>query len=100
VKKPYEINNCRFRFGGPKLIGIKFNVMKNMVVNCEFKQPGEIIENINGSVVAQTAMITAFKYGYTSCFLPYNGEVLPSQDQVIYKPKNLLTYLRTELSPA
>jgi hypothetical protein len=32
VKKRYQINNCRFRFGEAMLVGIKFNVMQNMIL--------------------------------------------------------------------
>jgi hypothetical protein len=37
VKKRYQISNCKYRFSGAKLTGIKFNVMQNMIVNNESK---------------------------------------------------------------
>jgi hypothetical protein len=36
-KEGYEISDCGFRFGEAMLVGIKFNVMRNMIVNNEFK---------------------------------------------------------------
>jgi hypothetical protein len=65
-----------------------FTVMQNMIVNNEFKQLREIIENRKRSIVAHSGMIASFKYGYNSCFLPYNREVLLSQAQVKYMHKN------------
>jgi hypothetical protein len=38
--------------------------MRNMIMNNEFKQFGEIIENRNWSVVAHGGMIASFKYYY------------------------------------
>jgi hypothetical protein len=32
VKKRYQINICRFRFDETMLVGIKFNVMQNMIM--------------------------------------------------------------------
>jgi hypothetical protein len=58
--------------------------MQNMVVDNEFKQLREIIENRNGSVVAHGGMIVSFKYGYSSCFLPCSRDMLLSQAQIIY----------------
>jgi hypothetical protein len=45
------------------LIVIKFSVMRNMIMNNEFRQLREITENGNGSVVAHSGMIASFKYG-------------------------------------
>jgi hypothetical protein len=43
------------------LVGIKFNVMQNMIVNNEFQQLKEIIENRNESVVAHSGMTASFR---------------------------------------
>jgi hypothetical protein len=51
------------------LIGIKFNVMQNMIMNNEFKHIIEIIEEINRSLVAHSSMIASFNYEYNSSFL-------------------------------
>jgi hypothetical protein len=48
------------------LIEIKFNVMRNTIVNNEFKQLREIVENRYGSAVAHSGMIASFKYWYSS----------------------------------
>jgi hypothetical protein len=70
------------------LVGIEFNVMQNMIVNSEFRQLWEIIENTNGSVVTHRAMIVFLKDGCNSCFLPYSREVQLSQTQVKYMFKD------------
>jgi hypothetical protein len=69
------------------LVGIKFNVMQNMIMNNEFKQSREIIKNKNGSVVAHSGKIVSFKYGCNSRVIPYSNEVLLSQGHVKYMPK-------------
>jgi hypothetical protein len=61
VMKRHEIGNCRFSSGEAMLIGIKFNVVQNMITNNEFKQFREITENRNGSVVAHSDMVASFK---------------------------------------
>jgi hypothetical protein len=66
------------------LLGIKFNIIKNMIVSNEFKQHTEIIENRNGSVLAHSGMTASFKYQYNSRFPPYSKGVLLSQAQVKY----------------
>jgi hypothetical protein len=38
VKKRHQIGNCRFSSGEAMLIGIKFSVVQNMIMNNEFKQ--------------------------------------------------------------
>jgi hypothetical protein len=43
------------------LIGIKFSVVRNMIMNNEFKQFREITEKRNGSVVAHSGMIASSK---------------------------------------
>jgi hypothetical protein len=45
------------------LVGIKFNVMQNMIANNEFHQLRDISENRNVAVVAHSDMIASFKYG-------------------------------------
>jgi hypothetical protein len=40
-------------------MGVKFNVIQNMITNDEFKQLREIIESRNMSVVAHRDMIRA-----------------------------------------
>jgi hypothetical protein len=88
IKKRHQIGSCRFRSGEAMLIGITFSVMRNMIMNNEFKQFREIIENRNWSVVAHSGMFASFKYGYNSRFLPHNMEVVLSQAQVKDMPKN------------
>jgi hypothetical protein len=61
VKKHNQIGNCRFSPGEAMLIGIKFSMMQNIIMNDKFKQFREIIENGNRSVVAHFAMIASFK---------------------------------------
>jgi hypothetical protein len=70
------------------LIGIKFSVMRNMIVYNEFKQFIEITENGNWSVVAHSGMIASFKYRYNSSFFPCTRKILLGQAQVKYMPKN------------
>jgi hypothetical protein len=70
VKKHYQTSKCRFRFGEVMLVEIKFNIMQNMILNNEFKQCREIIENRNVSIVAHSDMIASFKYMCSSHFLP------------------------------
>jgi hypothetical protein len=43
------------------LVGIKFKVVQNMIVNNEFQQRKEIIEDRNESVVTHRGMIASFK---------------------------------------
>jgi hypothetical protein len=62
-----------------------------MIMNGEFKQLREIIENRNWSLVSYSGMIFPFKYRCNSLFLPYSREVLLSQAQVRYVPKNRIT---------
>jgi hypothetical protein len=88
VKKRHEVGNCRFSPGEAMLIWIKFNEMKDMIMNNEFKQLREVIENRNGSIVAHSGMTASFKYGYNGCFLPYSRKILLGQVQVKYMPKN------------
>jgi hypothetical protein len=45
------------------LVEIKFNVIQHMILNNKFKQLREIIENGNGSIIAQSSMIASFNYG-------------------------------------
>jgi hypothetical protein len=59
-----------------------------MIVNNEFKQLIEIIENRNGSLVAPRGKIASFKYRHNSRFLPYSREILLSQGQVKYMLRN------------
>jgi hypothetical protein len=48
-----------------------------MIMNNEFKQFREIIENRNGSVVAHGGMTAYIKYWYNSSFFPrYWGHLL------------------------
>jgi hypothetical protein len=61
VKKRHQISNCKFRFDEDMMVGIKFNIMQNMIVNTEFQQLTEIIEDRNGSIVAHSGMIASFK---------------------------------------
>jgi hypothetical protein len=44
--------------------------MQDMIMNNEFKQLREVIENRNGSVVVHGGMIASFKYWYNSSFFP------------------------------
>jgi hypothetical protein len=60
------------------LVGIKLNIMQNMILNDKLKQLREIIENRNGYVVACGGTIASFEYWYSSRFLPYSREVLLS----------------------
>jgi hypothetical protein len=41
------------------LIWIKFSIMRNMIMNDEFKQFREIVENRNGSVIVRLEVFTA-----------------------------------------
>jgi hypothetical protein len=59
-----------------------------MIMNNEFKQCRETVENTNGSVIAHGGMIASFKYWYNSSFFPCSREILLSQAQVEYMPKN------------
>jgi hypothetical protein len=70
------------------LVGITISVMQSMIVNKEFRQLRENIENRNESVSAHSGMNVSFKLGYNSRFLPYSKEVLLSQAQVKYMPNN------------
>jgi hypothetical protein len=70
------------------LVGIQLNIMQNTILNNKFKQLREITGNRNGSAVAHGGTIASFKYGCNSRFLPYSREVLLSQAQVKYIPKN------------
>jgi hypothetical protein len=56
------------------LVGIKFNIMQNMVLYDEFKQFRKIIENRNRFAVTQSSIIASFKYGYNSHFLAYSND--------------------------
>jgi hypothetical protein len=58
--------------------------MRNIIVNNELKQLGEIFEYRSGSIVAHRGMIVSFKYEYNSLFLPYSRETLLSRAQVKY----------------
>jgi hypothetical protein len=78
VKKRHQIGNSRFSPGEAMLIGIKFSIMQNKIMNEKFKQFREIIENRNGSVVAHFSMIDSCKYRYNSSFFPYNRKILLS----------------------
>jgi hypothetical protein len=51
-----------------------------------------LVENRNGSVIAHGSMISSFKYMYNSRFLPCSMEILLSQAQVEYMPKNKNEY--------
>jgi hypothetical protein len=42
------------------LIGIKFSIMRDVVMNNELKQFREVVENRNGSVVVHSGMIVSF----------------------------------------
>jgi hypothetical protein len=57
-------------------------------MNNEFKQFRGIIGNRNGSVIAHGGVIASFKYWYNSSFFLYSREILLSQAQVEYMPKN------------
>jgi hypothetical protein len=59
-----------------------------MFMNNEFKQFREIAENINASIIAHCSLIDSFKYWYNSSFFPCSREILLSQAQVEYMPKN------------
>jgi hypothetical protein len=87
VEKCHQIGNCRFSSDEAMLNWIKFSIMQNMIMNNEFKQFREIVENGNGSVIAHVGMIAFFKYWYNS-FFPCSREILLSQAQVEYIPKN------------
>jgi hypothetical protein len=52
VEKCHRIGNCRFSSGAAMLIWIKFSIMRNMIINNEFKQFIEIVENRNGPIIA------------------------------------------------
>jgi hypothetical protein len=54
----------------------------------EFKQFREIVENRDGSVIAHGGVIASFKYWYNSSYFPCSKEILLSQAQVEYMPKN------------
>jgi wobble nucleotide-excising tRNase len=58
VKKFHQIGNCRYSSGEAM-----FNVMQNMIMDNEFQQIREIIENRNESVVAHNGMIAYFEAG-------------------------------------
>jgi hypothetical protein len=62
--------------------------MQPMIVNNEFKQLREVIENRIGSVVTHRGIIVSFKYRHKGRFLPYNRKILLSQAHVKYMPKN------------
>jgi hypothetical protein len=57
-------------------------------MNNEFKQFREVVENRDGSVIAHGGVIASFKYWYNSSFFPCSREILLSQAQVEYMPKN------------
>jgi hypothetical protein len=79
VEKCCQIGNCRFCSGEAMLIWIKFSIMQNMIINNEFKQFREIVENLDGFVVAHGGVIASFKYWYNiSCF-PCSSKILSSQ---------------------
>jgi hypothetical protein len=59
-----------------------------MFMNNESKQFREIAENRDGSVTAHGSVIASFKYWYNSSFFPCSREILQSQSQVEYMPKN------------
>jgi hypothetical protein len=59
-----------------------------MIMNKGLKKLREATENRNVPVVALSGMTASFKYGYNSRFLPYRREVLLSQAQLKYMPKN------------
>jgi hypothetical protein len=81
-------NRSRFRSGEAMPIWIKFSIMRNMIMNNEFKQFREIVENRNASVIAHGGMTASFKYWYNSSFFPCSREILLSLAQVEYMPKN------------
>jgi hypothetical protein len=57
-------------------------------MNNEFKQFREIVENRDGSVIAHGGVIASFKYWYNRTFFSCSREILLSQAQVQYMPKN------------
>jgi hypothetical protein len=57
-------------------------------MNNKFKQFREIVENRDGSVIAHGGMIASFKYWYNNSLFPCSREILLSQAQVEYMPKN------------
>jgi hypothetical protein len=59
-----------------------------MIMNNEFKQFREIVENRNGSVIAHGNVIAPLSDWYKSSFFPCSREILLSQAQVEYMPKN------------
>jgi hypothetical protein len=59
-----------------------------MFMNNELKQFREIAKNRNRSAVAQGGMTASFKYLYNRNFFSCNREILLSQAQVKYMPKN------------
>jgi hypothetical protein len=88
VEKCHQIGNCRFSSGEAMLIWMKFNMMRNMIMDTVFKQLRDIVENRDGSVIAHGGVIASFKYWYNSSIFPCSREILLSQAQVEYMPKN------------
>jgi hypothetical protein len=48
----------------------------------------EVVEDRDGSVIAHGGVIASFKYWYNSSFFPCSREILLSEAQVEYMPKN------------
>jgi hypothetical protein len=51
VKKRHQIGNCRFSLGEAMLIGVKFSITRNVIINEGLKQFKEINDNRNGCAV-------------------------------------------------
>jgi hypothetical protein len=68
-----------------------------MIMNNEFKQFREIVENRVGSVIAHGGMIASFKYWYNSSFFPCSRGMKIAEQPFMMKPgiSSSLTDLRT-----
>jgi hypothetical protein len=71
VKNRRKIANCRFSSGETRLTGIKFSVVRNMIMYNEFKQFRDITEIINGSVIAYSDTIALIKCRYNTIYRNY-----------------------------